>query len=173
MLQTWDCHTKHIDSANHLINNRLVRNDSSEREIVPTNSVPTILFCTISVWGASAVRHGPYCNNGIHSVAILRSTIPKTMFWKVLQTWDCHTKQIDTANHLIYCSLVRNDSFGRKSFLIKFVLIIVANDKPTTPRYKRGGLWEKQTQTKKHCPKNNVPDRASHMGLPHQTYWFC
>ncbi len=34
VLQTWDCHTKHTDPVNHLIYWRLVRNDSSTREIV-------------------------------------------------------------------------------------------------------------------------------------------
>ena len=50
------------------------------------------------------------------------------------------TKHLNPANHLIYRSLVRNDSFGRKSFIIQFVPLIVTNDKPSTPRYKRGGL---------------------------------
>ncbi len=33
---------------------------------------------------------------------------------KVLQTWDCHTKHFDSANYLIYSSLVRNDNFIRE-----------------------------------------------------------
>jgi len=40
----WDCHIKQIESANHLIHCRLIRNDSSWRRIFLTNSVLTILF---------------------------------------------------------------------------------------------------------------------------------
>jgi hypothetical protein len=32
-------------------------------------TVPSILFCSITFGTPSAVRHGSYCNNGIHSVA--------------------------------------------------------------------------------------------------------
>ena len=49
------------------------------------------------------------------------------------------TKWNNNQNHFLYCRLIRNDSFGRKGFMIQFVLIIVTNDKPSTPLYKRGG----------------------------------
>ena len=134
----------------------------------------------------------------LQSNPILRSTIPKTMFWTVLQSWDCFTKQAEPANDLVYWRLVRNDRSRRKIVLIKIVpiilfysiqfrmkkdlhfsgpsiadgfrvvifpsevteegfrntykilklnrriLIIVTNDEPSTPRYKRGGLLETQ-----------------------------
>ena len=56
---------------------------------------------------------------------ILRSTVPKTLFWIVLRSWDCHTKHVNPANHLIYCCLVRNDSSWRKIVLTNLVLSIL------------------------------------------------
>ncbi len=55
----------------------------------------------------------------------LRSTVQKTLSWMVLQTWDCHTKQIEPANYLITIRLVRNDNFKRKNILIKLEPIIL------------------------------------------------
>ena len=38
------------------------------------------------------------------------------MFWKVLQTWDYHTKHVIFTNHLIYSILVGNDNSSREIF---------------------------------------------------------
>ena len=70
---------------------------------------------TFQLWNCHCAECETDChlNSGqtaLQSNPILRSTVPKTMFWTVLQTWDCFpnrklsghiTKQIDSANHFV------------------------------------------------------------------------
>ena len=100
--------TKHFEPANEFIYSRLVRKDNSTRKfcqkcwIAPQNfkSCVTISVKLVSSYSLMTC-HCAECDTGrnwkaelpaIQSNLILRSTVPKTLFWIAVQTWDGHVR---------------------------------------------------------------------------------